>query len=49
MGVFVFTFLLGNISIFCMVMSACFKDYDFGKTKFVLSVNIIASFVGPIL
>ena len=30
MGVFVFTFLDGNISIFYTVMSARFKDYEFG-------------------
>ena len=38
MGVFVLTFLHGNISFFYTVMSACFKDYDFGITEFVLSV-----------
>ena len=32
MGSFAFTFLLGNISILYMVMSACFKDYDFEIT-----------------
>ena len=34
MGVFVFTFLDGNISIFYTVMSAGFKDYDFGMDLF---------------
>ena len=30
-------------------MSACFKDYDFGITEFVLSAYIIASVVVSIL
>ena len=35
MDVIVFTFLDGNISIFYTVMSACFKDFDFGITELV--------------
>ena len=45
MGVFVFTFLHVIINIFYTLMSACFKDYDFGIMEFVLLVNIVASFV----
>ena len=30
-------------------MSACFQDYDFGITKFILSVNIVVSFVDRLL
>ena len=47
-GVFVFTFLHGNISFFYTV-SACLKDYDFGTTEFVLPVYIVASVVVSIL
>ena len=49
MGVFVFTFLHGKIGSFYTVMSACFTDYDFGITEFVLSVKIVASDVACIL
>ena len=31
------------ISVFYKMISACFKDYDFGITEFVLSVYIVAS------
>ena len=41
MGVFVCTFLHGNISFFYTLMSACFKDYDFGIAEFVLLVYIV--------
>ena len=30
-------------------MSACFQDYDFGIKKFILSVNIVVSFVDRLL
>ena len=33
------------ISVFYKMISACFKDYDFGITEFVLSVYIVASAV----
>ena len=33
-----------NVCVF-LNMSACFQDYDFGITKFILSVNIVVSFV----
>ena len=49
MDAFVVTFLHGSISFFYMVMLACFKDYDFGITEFVLSVSIAASAVDSIL
>ena len=49
MGVFVCTFLDGNISFFYKVVSEFFKDYDFEITEFVLSVYIVASVVVSIL
>ena len=40
MGVFVFTFLECNISIFYTVMSARFKDYEFGIDFFPDAASI---------
>ena len=37
-----------NVCVF-LNMSACFQDYDFGITKFILSVNIVVSFVDRLL
>ena len=38
----VFTFLCGDIGFSYTVISACFKDYDFGITEFLSSVNTVA-------
>ena len=37
-----------NVCVF-LNMSACFQDYDFGITKFILSVNSVVSFVDRLL